>query len=151
MVLISTRIELVVKRILDPELSEKIPDYGELLRVFCFVKLKLSKDWSQTYQGIIDTGAHTTVVPYGIWKDAEQEILGKHYVKGIVPENQLPVKVGFLQCVLLDSRGNFSKPLKIKAFLALIDDIPLILGFKDLLENFEMRINPKVSSFLVEL
>lgn len=150
MVLISTRIGLVVKRILDPELSEKIPDYGALLRIFCFVKFKLSKDWSQTYQGIIDTGAHTTVVPYSIWKSAEQEILGKHYVKGIVPENQLPVKVGLLQCVVLDSKGNFSKPMKIRAFLASIDTIPLILGFKDLLEDFEIRINFKDESYLME-
>ncbi|MBI2578823.1 MAG: hypothetical protein HYW26_03870 [Candidatus Aenigmarchaeota archaeon] len=144
-------IELTAKRILDPELSEKLPDYGELLRILCFVKFKTSENWSQAYQGIVDTGAHTSVIPHSIWKGVEHETIGEHYVKGIVPENRMPVKVGLLQCVLLDRKGNFSKPIKIRAFLAPADDIPLIMGFKDILENFEIRINLRNGSYLMEL
>lgn len=93
MVRISTRIELSVKKLCDTELLEKLPDYGEVVRIFCLIKFKTKNGWTGTHRAIADTGAHTSVIPYSVWKNSEHEILATHCVRSIVPEYKMSVKV----------------------------------------------------------
>ncbi len=81
MVHISTRIELVAKKLSDIELLEKLPDYGELTRIFCMAKFKAKNGWLETHRAIVDTGAHTSVIPCSIWQKSEYKILGGHYLQ----------------------------------------------------------------------
>ncbi|MEE9151490.1 MAG: hypothetical protein V3U20_06635 [Thermoplasmata archaeon] len=121
-----------------------IPDYGGLIRVFSLVKFMRREGWSETYRALIDTGAHTSVIPKYIWRSSEHKIMGAYEVHGLVPneECKMDVKIGTLRVVLLDENGNQTEE-EITAFFAERDDIPLILGFKDLLENYELNIMPK--------
>ena len=60
-------------------------------------------------------------------------------VRGVVPKEEcaLPILIGDISCVFAD-RDRQSEELKISAYLALTDDIPLVIGFWDLLEKFRL-------------
>jgi len=46
----------------------------------------------------------------------------------------------------VDAENNQSEELEILSYLALTNKIPLIIGFKDVLENFDMHLNFKAKS-----
>ena len=128
----------------DVELLEKVPDYGEFLRIVGWIQLKKSNGWTEPSQAIIDTGAYTSLFPLSLWQDLEVKIISDHFVRGLVPKKQckIDVKIGWISCKIIDRQGNLTPEIKFRAFLALIDDIPLILGFKDLLDKFRLIISP---------
>ena len=82
---------------------KKIPDYGGLIRVFSLIKLKTRDGWSETYRALIDTGAHTSVIPKYIWKSSEHRITGAYEVRGLVPNDdcKMDVKIGKLRVIRL--------------------------------------------------
>ena len=61
-------------------------------------------------------------------------------MRGIVPreECKVPVDIGKIHCVLLDEEGNRTKEMNVYAFLAFSDFIPIVFGFKLLLEYFKI-------------
>jgi len=124
-------------------LLRKIPDYGGLFRVWCIVKLKGGENWTPIKDALIDTGAHTTIIPSSLSEQIEKEVLGDHSVKGLVAKEEcaLPVKVAWVWINIVDREGNETGELKIRAYLASTDEVPLIIGFKDLLEKFKLFVD----------
>ena len=57
-------------------------------------------------------------------------------------ECKIDVKVGWVTGKIVDKQGNATHETKFRAFLASVDNIPLIVGFKDLLDKFKLTINP---------
>jgi hypothetical protein len=80
------------------------------------------------------------------------KIISDHYVRGLVPkpECKIDVKVGWVKGRIVDEEGNFTPEIKFRAFLALVDNIPLIVGFKDLLEKYLIQINPAANQAFIE-
>ncbi|MGB2841838.1 MAG: hypothetical protein WBC40_05095 [Halobacteriota archaeon] len=147
------RIYLTILRLRDPDIEEKLPDYGTSIRVLGLIKFKTRNGWSETESAILDSGAPISVIPFDIWQNAETEILTNYELTGIVPrrECKLPVLIGRIRCILLDKLGNMSKEMRFRAFLALTNQVPLVLGFKDLLENFNVCFDCKKDrSFIQE-
>lgn len=147
----STRLRVMIKKLIDPELDLKL-DYGELIRLSILIRFKMGDGWSKLYEAIIDTGAHTSVIPEYIWKGIYVEEKVDHSVQGIVPKKEcsLPVKVSFINGVLFDDELNYTKEVKFYAFCALDDRVPLILGFKDLIENFTIHFDIRSSVAYLE-
>jgi len=140
----STKIQLTIKRMDDPILSGKINDYGKLIRVFGLIKLKERGGlWGKSYPAIIDTGAPISVIPLSRWIQSDVEILTDHEMRGIVekPECSTHVSVGRINIVLCDEYGNISSEREIFAYFALTDKIPIIIGFKNVLEQMTLHIN----------
>ena len=136
----STKVNLFFRRLYDFELLEKLPDYDGLLRLSCIMRFKTRDGWTELKNVIIDTGAHTTLIPLSLWKRLDVEILTEHYVRGLVPDEKckVDVKVGWVKGVIVDERGNQTDEIRFRAFLASIDAIPIIIGFKDLLDKFKL-------------
>jgi len=104
--------------------------------------------WSKLHAAIIDTGAHTSVLPEKIWKVAERKVIVDHELRGINPrpECAIPAQLAEITCMLYDSLGNRSDDLLMPTLLAQSNDVPLILGFADLLSIFEVRFNYQTES-----
>ncbi|MEM3562426.1 MAG: hypothetical protein QXS27_01570 [Candidatus Jordarchaeaceae archaeon] len=51
---------------------------------------------------------------------------------------------------IVDKKGNAMPETKFKAFLALTDKIPLIVGFKDVLERYRIRIDVPIGKAFIE-
>ena len=65
-------------------------------------------------------------------------------MSGIVPidECSISVLVGEIDAMLIDERSH-TKKIRMISYFALTDDIPMIIGFKTLLEEFEVCFNYK--------
>ena len=90
---------------------------------------------------IVDTGAHTSVLPLKLWKQLAVEIDEEDVTLGGIndrPECQIPASLGRVRCFLTDETGQFSPELDVPCFLAKMDRVPLILGFANLLSRFKI-------------
>lgn len=125
---------------LDQELYDKLHSRSKVIRTHCLVRFKTEDGFTKPYPAIIDTGAHTSLLPQRIWKSAQHTILGSHYVKGLVPEVKLDVQVGEIIAIVVDVL-NSSREYKFLSFFSPDDRTPLILGFKELLSEFKLLIN----------
>lgn len=135
-------LQVRIKKLSDPELDLKL-DYGELIRLSLLIRFKTRTGWSKLYEAIVDTGAHTSVIPKYIWEGIYVEERVEHSIQGIVAkaECNLPVKVGIIRGVLFDEMLNHTKESEFYEFCALEDKVPLILGFKGLLERFAIHFD----------
>ena len=135
-------VKIRISRERDEEINELVPDFGDSIRLRTWVKFRRrDNNWSKTASAIIDTGAPISVLPYDLWRSLKIKILATGYsMRGIIPreECKLPVDMGEIYCILLDEKGNRIKETKIYAFLAFSDIIPIVLGFKFLLERFKI-------------
>jgi hypothetical protein len=138
----STKLRIRIKRLIDPELDLKL-EYGELIRLSILIQFKMETGWSELYEAIIDTGAHTSVIPKYIWEESYTEEKADHSVQGIVPKKEcsLPVKVSTVRGILFDDELNHTNEVEFYAYCALDDKVPLILGFKGLLDRFAIYFN----------
>jgi len=138
----SIKLRIRIKKLVDPELDLKL-DYGELVRLSILIQFKTKSGWSKLYEAIIDTGAHTSVIPKYIWEGIYTEEKVDHFVQGIVTKEEcsLPVKVSIIRGVLFDDELNHTNEVEFYAFCAMDDRVPLILGFKNLLERFMICFN----------
>ncbi|NIM13153.1 MAG: hypothetical protein GTO45_13620 [Candidatus Aminicenantes bacterium] len=148
----STKIKFWFEKIPSPVLEEKIPDIGTLTRLFCTIKMKSGNGWSDSLNAILDTGAPFSVIPLDIWTDLETKIITEHEIRGINPRKEctLPALIGKTKCILLDEEGNQSKELEILCYFALSNLVPIIVGFKDILENFRICFNYKDNTAFAE-
>jgi len=140
---LSIKVNIHLIKQYDLELLRKIPAYGELLRVVCDVRFKTTGGWTGAEDAIIDTGAHTSLLPLSLWQELDVKILADHYVRGLVPreECRMDVKVGWVTGIIVDERGNATPEKRFRAFLSSLDNVPLIIGFKDLLDKFIIHID----------
>ena len=134
---------------LDQELYDKLQSRSKVIRVHCLVRFKTKEGWTEPYPAIIDTGAHTSFLPYRVWSSAEHHIFGDHYVKGLVPEAKINVKVGEVTAIMADVL-NTSKEYTFLCFLSPNDNTPIILGFKELLSNLKLEINYPKNKVILE-
>ncbi len=102
---------------------------------------------------MIDTGAPTSLIPHKIWKNTNHEILATHDIAGLNPneECKLSVNVGRINIVILDEK-KATNGRRVFAFLGMRDDLPLVLGFKNLLSEFKICFNyQKREAYLEEI
>ncbi len=62
----------------------------------------------------------------------------------------MPVDIGMINGMILDRFGN-AKECRFMAFLAPTNRVPLIIGIKDLLENFNLNFKMKNEKCFIEL
>ena len=136
------KVNLFFETLRDNQIEGCIQNYN-IIRLKCGIQLKTKDGWTQPYSAIIDTGAHTSVIPLSIWKELACERKGEYKMFGISKKEEcsIPVDIGKITCIIIDEFGNCTKELTIYAFLAKTDKVPLIIGFKDLLEKFNAVFN----------
>ena len=122
------------------ELNRKVKENFEIIRLRCSVQFKDENTWSETYDAIIDTGAYCSLIPLSIWENLQFEKIAEYKIKGIQTKEEcsIPVIIGKISCILVDRYCNETKEKYMYAFLALVDNVPLILGFKDLLSKYKV-------------
>jgi len=93
---------------------------------------------------IIDTGSPIAIIPPRVWATSKAKVLKDYKITGLVDKEEcrLTVSFGELACCLLDE-GNITDEFPIKADLAYTDELPIILGFADLLDEIAIHIDCK--------
>lgn len=120
-------------------------DRYTIVRLKCGVQFKTTLGWSQPYSAIIDTGAHTSVIPLSLWKEFVHQKIQRYKIFGISKQEGCSIlgDIGKVNLMVVDENGNQTKELEIYAFLAETDQIPLIIGFNGLLENLKVNFDFK--------
>lgn len=131
---ISMRVSLFFRVLRDQALQQKVRGI-QIIRLKALVQFKEPSSWSKIYEAIMDTGAPVSLIPQRIWRKLDRIELADHQVGGIGP-GTIQVKIGLIHCKILDRAGHQTKELRMHAFLARTDAVPLIIGFKDLLDRF---------------
>lgn len=146
-----SKVKLFFKTFVHLPLKERIPNH-KIIRLMGLVQLETATGWSESYDAIIDTGAHTSLIPHAIWKETKFEQIGKYEIKGLSlkPECAIPVVIGKLKCVIADNMNVGTEENVILAFLALTDEVPLIIGFRDLREKFTVHFNYETGEAYIE-
>lgn len=136
----SKRIKLNFKILKSEPLYPRGKGAYEIVRLMCSIRFKTLKGWTRPFRGVIDTGAHTTLIPLSLWRQLLCKSIKKTMVQGIVAREEcsIPVIIGRVWGQFLDEEDNQSKELEVISYLALTDETPLIIGFKDLLEKFNV-------------
>lgn len=133
-------VRLYFDKFIDEDLVKKVERH-HIIRLNGYGRFRTEYGWSEeAYEAIIDTGAHTSLVPQSIWNEIKYKEITEHEIQGLStkPECRIPVIISELECIITDLDNNISPVMKIIAFLAKTDDVPLILGFMDLLSQFKV-------------
>ncbi|MBI4162291.1 MAG: hypothetical protein HY513_01295 [Candidatus Aenigmarchaeota archaeon] len=104
------RVNLFFELIRDIEI-EKIIKNHYIIRLKCAVQFKSQSGWSKPYPAIVDTGAHTSLLPFSIWKNLIHENFGKHKMFGISKNSEcgISVEVGKINCIIIGFKGILEK------------------------------------------
>ncbi len=125
----------------------------EIIRVRCYMRFKHKDDWSNLEAAILDTGAYISLLPKHLWEFAAYKVIGEDRLRGVVPKEgcELPVNIAVVTAVMEDMCGNVSEEIDFRAYLVNSNDVPLIIGFKDLLEHFDIHLNIKNNDGHIEM
>lgn len=135
------RIQLSFKEYLDLELLDKgFPQ--RLVRVIANVIFKTKQGWTESRPSVIDTGSPVSVISKDVWEICEYRSFVETKVYGLIPRKDvyLSALYGEVICVFLDTR-NVSPEFKCKTFLAKTTDVPIIIGFSELLDKIKIVID----------
>lgn len=115
----------------------------DLIRLKSGIQFKIKNGLLKKYSALVDTGAHISIFPRSIWQKLEYELVGESHLHGIVrSENcSIPVSVGKIKYSLTDRYGNETEEKSALAFLAHTDKVPIILGFKEVIEKLRIYFN----------
>ena len=72
-----SKVNLFFEVLQDISIAEHIQNH-KIIRLKVGVQFKTNDGWSKPYAAIIDTGAHTSVIPLSIWKNLIHESLGEY-------------------------------------------------------------------------
>jgi len=71
--------------------DESLSDYN-IIRLKCGVQFQTSEGWSQPYSAIIDTGAHTSVLPLSLWKSITHRKIKDYKIYGLSKKEECSLK-----------------------------------------------------------
>lgn len=147
----SFRLRIYFREFFTRDIKEKLG--YPVVRLIGYVSFETPTGTPTVEKAIIDTGAHTTIIPFHIWKGLRVERIGTYEMQGLSPkpECRIPAVVGKVNFSLLDAEGNVTEPLNITAHLSMIDEVPLILGFKDLLSRFKVCFDYEAKEAYIEV
>lgn len=147
-------IKLFFETFRNKEIEARTGEKYEVIRLSVHTKFKTSDGfWSKIYDAIINTGAHALIIPFNIWKELEISVITNYEISGLNPKKEcsVPAIIGKVKGILLDDEENQSKEIEMTAFLVYTSEIPLIIGFKNLLSEFEVCFNYKKNkAYLIE-
>lgn len=132
--------------------KDKEIDKYTIVRLKCGVQFKTKLGWTQPYSAIVDTGAHTSVIPLSLWKELVHEKIKPYKIFGISKQDGCSIvgNIGKVTLIIVDENGNQTKELEVGAFLADTDQIPLIVGFNGLLEKLRVEFDFRKNEGFVE-
>lgn len=125
----------------------------DFVRIKCLIGFK-EKDGGgyRLAEGIVDTGAYVTVIPKGLSERIDKQITGNYKMKGLNSRDEcaISIDVGKTICVLFDKSAHTSQELEIACYFAHSDEVPVIIGFADILTKFKISIDyPNKKAFLI--
>jgi len=121
------------------------------IRLLTVVQFLTMKGWSEPELAIVDTGAPVSLIPYRIWRKCTSEVIGGAELRGVIPREEcvMSVKVASVGLRLVEPEYTTEK-IEAKAYLAPTDNVPLMIGFEDLLSEFNVFFSYRTQNAFIE-
>jgi len=112
------------------------------IRVVCFASFKSGEQYTEREAAIVDTGTAISIIPQRIWSNLPFKRIAENKLWGLSthPESFEHSIFGEVICRLQDEQ-NHTSDFSLRADLVYNDDIPLVLGFLDLIELGALHIH----------
>jgi len=120
-----------------------------LYRVFANFKSTDGK-WYGLFPLVYDTGAIITLLPSRIFELLRVGKYATAALRGISPKPELKVRLCKLTLRLQDENGNQSPELSVWTAIAFRDDVPFVLGMKDLASKHSLTTDFKNMRFSLD-
>jgi len=106
--------------------------------------LKADGSW-RTVEAVFDTGAGISLLPRYESREIGVERSVPHMLTGISKREEclVPVKTSRVRSRLIDSQGSMSPEFALWVAFAERDDVPSILGMKDVINSFKFETDPE--------
>lgn len=121
-----------------------------IIRLIANMVLRLRDNgFTPLQRAIVDTGSYWSVVPRELWTLCAVDIIEPNSpIIGFAPDEvcHIPASIGKISGIIFDDEGHETRLLTFPAFLAHTDDVPLVLGFADLLSEFQVRFDYRTKS-----
>jgi hypothetical protein len=120
-------------------------------RILCNVRFKVGTQYTDAEMGIVDTGSPTSLIPQRIWSNLPYTRIADNYVVGVStnPDCFERSIFGEVNCRLEDENG-ITPDFRLRADLVYNDDLPLVLGFLDLLERSLFHVHVSANDSFLE-
>ena len=116
-----------------------------IIRIMGNIVLRLQDGgFTPLQQAIVDTGSYWSVVPQELCTRCAVDIIEPNApIIGFASNDicHIPASIGRISGKILDDEEHETRLLIFLAFLAHTDDVPLVLGFVDLLAEFQVRFD----------
>jgi len=112
-----------------------------------FVSFKAKDGWTDPFWMIYDTGAAVSLLPLrffdilGVWKYASIRLMG------ISPEMEIWARLTRARLRFIDVKGKRSPEIEAWVAIAERNDVPLIIGLKDIADKHGFSTDPKLKQF----
>jgi len=135
-----------------PEVVESVRkayglDIGKGCVYSVFVSFKAKADWTDPFWMIYDTGAAVSLLPLrffdilGVRRYASIELMG------ISPEIKIQARLTRARLRFIDVKGEKSPEIEAWVAIAERNDVPLIIGLKDIADKHRFSTDPKLRQF----
>jgi len=118
---------------------------GWIYRVFAYLRIK--NGWTSPFRMIYDTGAMVSLLPSRFYDILGVEKYASIKLMGISPESEVTARLTRATLRLEDIEGNRSPDMEAWVAIAERDDVPLILGLKDVADTHELIVKPRERIF----
>jgi len=140
-----------------PTIAEEIRkqlnlDFGFVTSIPILARfLKADGTW-RTVEMIFDTGAGISLLPRHVGEEIGIKKYVNHKLTGISKREEclVPVKISRVKAKLIDSEGNMSPEFEIWVAFADRDDVPSVLGMKDIIDKFTFKSDMKAKILYFE-
>ena len=121
-----------------------------IIRIIADMVLPLQNGgFTPLQRAIVDTGSYWSTVPQELWTQCAVDIIEPNsQIVGFASNEvcHIPASIGRISGIIFDDEGHETRLLTFLAFLAHTDDVPLVLGFADLLAEFQVRFDYRTRS-----
>lgn len=104
---------------------------------------KLEGTWTTGINMTFDTGAGISLLPNYLYNELSVQNYVPHQVAGISKEILVNVRISRVTAKLIDSHGTSSPEFDLWVAFADRDDVPSLLGMKDIINKVKFKLNPK--------
>lgn len=115
-----------------------------------YVSFKTPRGWTGPQRMIYDTGAVISLLPSSYYDLLEVQRHATGKLGGVVPGNHLNVRLAKAAYKFLDLDGKSSKEYEAWFAFAERDDVPRIIGLKDVSHSHTLSVNARNGTFTLE-
>jgi len=125
-------------------------DIGEGQVYGVFVSFRTREGWTGLHRMIYDTGAVVSLLPLRFYNMLGVQKYAPIKLTGIAPEVEVKARLTRVRLRLEDIEGNLSPEIETWVAIAERDDVPRVIGLKDIANTHRLTVDPKEQRFYLD-